>query len=96
MSAANFEAATKHVRTLLNDGPAQLNNDEKLEFYSLFKQATEGDVKGTLPGASDIESHAKWGSWSSRKGMSAEDAKAAYVKRLVEVTKEKGHPWTPA
>ncbi|KAG5508194.1 hypothetical protein JKF63_05449 [Porcisia hertigi] len=96
MTAAHFELAVEYVRSLPKDGPVQLDNNTKLEFYSLYKQATEGDVKGSRPWAIQIESCAKWDAWSSRKGMSSDDAKAAYVKRLMTVTAEKGHPWNPA
>ncbi|KPI86406.1 hypothetical protein ABL78_4522 [Leptomonas seymouri] len=96
MSAANFEAAVEYVRSLPKDGPVQMDNNTKLEFYSLYKQATEGDVKGSQPWAVQIEARAKWDAWSARKGMSSEDAKTEYVKRLIAVTSEKGHPWNPA
>ena len=96
MSAADFEAAVKYVRSLPKDGPVQMDNNTKLEFYSLYKQATEGDVKGTQPWAVQVEARAKWDAWNARKGMKPEEAKAAYVKRLIAVTAEKGHPWNPA
>ncbi|CCW63945.1 unnamed protein product [Phytomonas sp. EM1] len=95
MSAANFEAASAYVRSLPKDGPIQLDNDTKLKFYALYKQATEGDVKGSQPWAVQMEARAKWDAWNAIKGMSSEEAKAAYVSLLIEVTKSKGHPWTP-
>lgn len=94
--ATPFEAAVEYVRALPKDGPVQLNNETKLIFYSLYKQATEGDVKGTQPWAVQMEARAKWDAWNSKKGMSADDAKAAYVQKLVEVTKENGAAWTPS
>lgn len=89
-----FEAAVEYVRALPKDGPVQLDNDTKLFFYSHYKQATEGDVKGTQPWAVQMEARAKWDAWNSRKGMSADDAKAAYVAKLVEVTAANGQAWT--
>ncbi|GET87619.1 hypothetical protein, conserved [Leishmania tarentolae] len=96
MSAANFEAAVAYVRSLPKDGPVQLDNATKLQFYALYKQATEGDVQGSQPWAVQIEARAKWDAWNCRKGMKAEDAKAAYVQLLIEVTSQKGQPWSPA
>ncbi|KPA76158.1 hypothetical protein ABB37_07921 [Leptomonas pyrrhocoris] len=96
MSAANFEAAVEYVRSLPKDGPVQLDNNAKLVFYSLYKQATEGDVKSSQPWAVQLEARAKWDAWSARKGMSSEAAKEEYVKQLIAVTAEKGHPWNPA
>lgn len=51
-----------------------------LELYGLFKQAKEGDVTGKRPGMLDVRGRAKWDAWASRKGMSAERARAEYVK----------------
>ncbi|CAJ1021527.1 Acyl CoA binding protein, putative [Leishmania guyanensis] len=96
MSDSDFDAAVLYVRSLPKDGPVQLDNGSKLKFYSLYKQGTEGDVKGAQPWAVQVEARAKWDAWNSCKGMSSQDAKAAYVKLLVEVTSEKGHPWNPA
>lgn len=73
-----------------------MDNKTKLEFYSFFKQATEGNVKGAQPWAVKVEARAKWDAWNSRKGMKPNDAKAAYVNRLVAVLKAKGVKWPPA
>eukprot|EP00796_Vickermania_ingenoplastis_P011188 gene11188-7765_t len=78
MSAEHFVAATEYVRSLPKDGPVQLENDIKLHFYALFKQATEGDVKGSQPWAVQIEARSKWDAWNKLKGKSAEDAKKEY------------------
>ena len=43
---ARFEKATTYVRTA---PPAESSNEEKLQLYALFKQANEGDVKGSQP-----------------------------------------------
>lgn len=96
MTSAAFTVAVEYVRSLPKDGPVQLDNNAKLEFYSLYKQATEGDVQGSQPWAVQIEARAKWDAWNARKGMSSDDAKAEYVKRLIAVTLEKGHPWNPS
>jgi diazepam-binding inhibitor (GABA receptor modulating acyl-CoA-binding protein) len=88
-----FQAATEYVQSLPKDGPIQLSNSAKLEFYSLFKQATVGDVQGSQPWAVQVEARAKWDAWNSKKGMSQDDAKAAYVAALEKVTAENGAPW---
>ena len=58
------------------------SNEEKLKFYSLFKQATVGDVQGDQPWAVQVEKRAKWDAWNSRKGLSKDDAKAQYVEAV--------------
>lgn len=75
----DFDAAVNYVRSLPKDGPVSFSNDVKLEFYSYYKQATEGDVTGSQPWAVQVEARSKWDAWNSRKGVSADDAKAAYL-----------------
>ena len=47
-----------------------LSNEEKLEFYGLFKQATVGDVNTDRPGMFDMKGKAKWDAWKAKEGMS--------------------------
>ena len=83
-----FEEAVKWV----SDTPEEEfkpSNETKLEFYSLFKQVTEGDVSGKKPKFTDIAGRAMYGAREKLKGMSKEDAMKRYVKRTNEI-KEKG------
>jgi diazepam-binding inhibitor (GABA receptor modulator, acyl-CoA-binding protein) len=70
-----FEQAAIDVKKLTQ----KPSNDELLELYSLYKQATEGDVKGTRPGLLDIKGRAKFDAWTKKKGMTAEVAMESYV-----------------
>jgi acyl-CoA-binding protein len=69
-----FEEAVKRSRSL----PSQ-PNETLLELYSLYKQATSGDVTGSRPGVFDIAGRAKHDAWSKRAGMAREEAMRAYV-----------------
>jgi acyl-CoA-binding protein len=71
---ADFEAAAERAKGL----PKQ-PNDVLLELYSLYKQATDGDVAGDKPGMFDFVGRAKYEAWETRKGMSQEDARQAYI-----------------
>ena len=73
-----FDDAVRRSREL----PSQ-SNDTLLELYGLYKQATEGDVTGSRPGLFDVRGRAKFDAWSSRRGLSADEAMQAYV-ALVE------------
>lgn len=75
---ARFEQAASESKAL----PAQ-PNEVLLELYGLYKQATEGDVRGSRPGMLDVRGRAKYDAWAKREGMSADEAKQAYV-ALVE------------
>ena len=74
-----FQKAQERVKSL----PKMPSNDTLLELYALFKQASMGDAQGKRPGMLDIKGRAKFDAWTSRKGMSNDGAKQAYV-ALVE------------
>lgn len=54
-------------------------NEELLELYALFKQASEGDIAGERPGGFDFKAIAKYDAWAGKKGMDKEKAMEAYV-----------------
>lgn len=70
-----FQDAQARVQTL----PARPSNATLLELYSLFKQATAGDVQGKRPGLLDPKGRAKWDAWAARQGLAREAAMKAYV-----------------
>lgn len=55
------------------------SNDDLLELYALFKQATSGDVSGSRPGMMDFKGRAKFDAWATKKGTSADAAMTKYV-----------------
>ena len=59
--------------------PRRPSNDQLLDLYGLYKQATEGDVSGARPGILDVRGRAKFDAWTKRKGVSREDAMKKYV-----------------
>ena len=63
------------------------SNEELLELYALFKQASEGDVAGDRPGGFDFKAIAKYDAWAEKKGLNKEQAMQDYVK-LVSRLKE--------
>ena len=75
----DFRSAQERVKTL----KTRPSNDTLLELYSLFKQATEGDVQGKRPGMLDLKGRAKYDAWAGRKGLGREAAMQQYV-ALVE------------
>ncbi|KAK4698886.1 hypothetical protein P7C70_g7383, partial [Phenoliferia sp. Uapishka_3] len=82
---ARFERAVDIIQSLPRNGPIQTNYDDKLLLYSVYKQATEGDVKTSRPGMLDILGRAKWDAWNKKKGVSEDDAKRHYVEGLVKI-----------
>ena len=55
------------------------SNDQLLELYAFYKQATEGDVAGSRPGMLDLKGRAKFDAWTKKKGTSKDDAMTKYV-----------------
>ena len=66
------------------------SNDQLLELYGLYKQATAGDVAGKRPGMLDPVGRAKHDAWSARRGMGREDAMRRYVGLVDEIEKALG------
>jgi diazepam-binding inhibitor (GABA receptor modulating acyl-CoA-binding protein) len=83
---ARFDAAVEEVQGL----PQKPDNDELLTLYSLFKQATEGDVTGKRPGMLDFVKRAKHDAWAGRKGMATEAAMQEYVDVVVRLQAKYG------
>jgi len=59
------------------------SNEELLDLYALFKQASEGDVSGERPGGFDFKAIAKFDAWAEKKGIARDQASQDYIK-LVE------------
>lgn len=79
--ASPLEQKFKKAVWLIRNGPPNPNTNtaRKLEFYSLFKQATVGDVEGTQPWAVQLEARTKWDAWAKLKRMSKEEAMQKYI-----------------
>jgi acyl-CoA-binding protein len=76
---AQFEQAVADSKTL-SDRPS---NDTLLQLYSLYKQATEGDVNIDPPANPfDFVSKAKYEAWSGLKGKTKDMAKQEYVQLI--------------
>jgi acyl-CoA-binding protein len=64
------------------------DNNTLLLLYSLYKQATEGDVTGYGPSNPfDFVAKAKHNAWEKLKGTSADDAMAQYVDLVTNLKK---------
>jgi diazepam-binding inhibitor (GABA receptor modulating acyl-CoA-binding protein) len=70
-----FKEAKSRVEKL-SERPS---NDQLLDLYGLYKQATEGDVSGSRPGMLDLKGRAKYDAWARRKATSKDDAMKKYV-----------------
>jgi diazepam-binding inhibitor (GABA receptor modulator, acyl-CoA-binding protein) len=73
--AEDFNAAAAKSKDLTK----RPSNEELLDLYALFKQATDGDVSGERPGGFDFKAIAKYDAWAGKKGISKEQAMTDYV-----------------
>ncbi|XP_045491076.1 acyl-CoA-binding protein-like [Colias croceus] len=72
---AQFNSVAESVR----NWKTKPSDNENLALYSLYKQATIGDVNIASPSVTDVVSSAKFKAWTGRKGMSQDDAKKQYI-----------------
>ncbi|CAL7941655.1 unnamed protein product [Xylocopa violacea] len=70
-----FKEAEAAVKTLTK----RPTDEEFLKLYSLYKQATVGNINIERPDMLNIKGKAKWDAWKSKEGMSQNDAKEAYA-----------------
>jgi diazepam-binding inhibitor (GABA receptor modulator, acyl-CoA-binding protein) len=75
MDIQQFEKAAERSKQFTK----RPSNEELLQLYALYKQATEGDATGERPGGFDFKAIAKFDSWAELKGKSKEQAMLDYV-----------------
>lgn len=85
---AQFDRAVQIVQSLPKTGPIQTDYEEKLEMYSLYKQATVGNVKSPRPGMFDMLGRAKWDAWAKHSDLDSYEAKWLYVEALLKVLRK--------
>ena len=72
---SRFQQAAEDSKKL----PKRPDNNTLLKLYSLYKQATVGDVSGSRPGGFDMEGKMKYDAWAKQKGKAREAAMQEYV-----------------
>ena len=70
-----FEQASRDIQGLAE----RPDNETLLRLYALYKQGSEGDVKGDKPGFFDFVGTAKYEAWAKLKGTGQDDARQKYV-----------------
>ena len=76
---ADLKAAFENAVAQSKQLPEKPDNMTLLQIYSLYKQATEGDVEGKRPGFTDMVARAKYDAWAGQKGKAANDAMQEYI-----------------
>ena len=78
-----MEEQFQNAVTRSRDLKSRPSNEDLLQLYALYKQATQGDVTGDRPGGFDFKAIAKYDAWAEVKGKSKDEAMKEYV-ALVE------------
>ena len=82
-----FEAA---VDTMNNKVNKTLSNEELLDLYKYYKQATVGDCNTTRPGMMDFKGKSKWDAWNGAKGLTKQEATEKYIELADTLAKKHG------
>ena len=62
MCPDGFDDAVAHAAS--KSSPVSLDNNTRLHFYGLFKQATCGDASGGRPSLFDLVGRSKYDAWA--------------------------------
>ncbi|XP_076326119.1 acyl-CoA-binding protein homolog [Tachypleus tridentatus] len=81
-----FNKAAEDVNKL----KSRPTDEELLELYALYKQSTIGDCNTERPGVLELKGKAKWDSWNSKKGISQDSAKEAYITKANQLMERYG------
>ena len=82
-----FTKAAADVKSLTE----RPTNEELLDLYGYYKQATVGDVNTERPGMFYLKEKAKWDNWDSRKGMAKEEAEQKYIQLVKDIMAKYPH-----
>jgi len=83
----DFTHSTEIIRTLT----VKPSNDELLQLYGLFKQATIGNNNTDSPNIIQLKEKAKWNFWYSLRGISKRNAKTKYNEFVINLIEKYPH-----
>ncbi|XP_053975560.1 acyl-CoA-binding domain-containing protein 6-like [Hylaeus volcanicus] len=91
-----FNKAASYLQTLASE----LNTNELLRFYALYKQATVGPCNIPKPTWYQVQARQKWEAWKNLNDMSHDDAMNNYILELTNISptweedaKSETHGW---
>jgi len=85
LARVEFDNAAEAISKAGYAGSVQLSNESLLKLYALYRQATEGDVKGSQPYAWNVKRRAMWDAWAGAAGLSQRVAMRKYVETVTEL-----------
>ena len=82
--SATFQSATEFIKNSKNI-EEQIDDDDQLELYALYKQATIGDCNTECPNIINYINYCKWNAWNKLYGQKKKDAKQKYILKLKDL-----------
>jgi diazepam-binding inhibitor (GABA receptor modulating acyl-CoA-binding protein) len=76
----DFNQKIELIKTL-----SYMSDENKLDLYKYYKQATIGDINIEEPGFFNFVGKVKWKAWHKLKGISKEDAMNEYIIKANEL-----------
>ncbi|XP_076652756.1 acyl-CoA-binding domain-containing protein 6 [Halictus rubicundus] len=76
-----FNKAASYLQTLASE----LNSNELLKFYALYKQATVGPCNIPQPSWFQMKAKQKWETWKNLNDMSCDTAMISYIEELTKL-----------
>ena len=86
VNSQEFIIATNTIKSL-KEKP---NNDELLQLYSWYKQASMGDNLAKEPSMFNLKEKAKWKSWLEKKGKDVYSSEIEYITLVNKLIKKYG------
>lgn len=87
----DFQSALANLQKVTVD----VDNEQKLKLYALFKQGTNGPCNIEKPSVFNVVDKAKWQAWKALGDLSNEDAKKQYIAAVEELLKASGGSSSP-
>jgi len=84
----SVEEEFKFSVSQINKGTFNLTNDEKLNFYAYYKQATIGKCNKVKPSVLNLVETYKWENWNKLGQMSKNEAMKKYNDLFIDIYKK--------
>ncbi|CCW65291.1 unnamed protein product [Phytomonas sp. EM1] len=90
LSSSSLNDGFNSAQRMFAASAARLDDETKLKFYALYKQATVGNINIAKPWLMDLVGRAKWEAWNKLKGTDLDDAKRMYINEYKRVKEMQG------
>jgi diazepam-binding inhibitor (GABA receptor modulator, acyl-CoA-binding protein) len=83
-----YEKYTSLVQENQEHITSNVSDDDQLQIYSFYKQSEEGDCNIEEPAFYEFRKKSKYNAWKALEGITRNDAKKLYIKKVKEILEE--------